>query len=371
LDTLERLEQIIHRDPARRGLCGAQSQPLCPGDLAAAVRRLGPRNVVALVTGFYIPHGQPPAVETDGISGSLFLARALHELGCEVWIVADHHALSAVKVGMQIVGLPPGRLLEFPFDPDASEGDRKESNPGAPERWVEEFYQRGPGRKLTHLVAVERVGPSHTPESLCRQPRSAQAPLEQFTREVPENAHDQCHNMAGRNITVHTARTHLLFDLVRAHRPDLCTIAVGDGGNEIGMGKIAWERLRCLVPGAQAGRIICRIATDYNIVGGTSNWGANALAAGVLARAGHCRLLEQWDHDYELQLLEAIVDRGPAVDGVTGLRQPTVDGLPFETYYQILDGIRQCMLAAGHARSTERSNHGPYPSMHSCGADHA
>lgn len=343
MNTLRRLEQIIHRDPAQRGLCAAQAQPLCPGDLAGAAGGLGPRSVVALVTGFYIPHGQPPAVETDGLSGSLFLARALGEVGCEVWIIADRHALPALRLGMELTGLPTERLLEFPFNEESAGAGPQRTRPRA-EAWVEEFYGRGPGRRLTHLVAIERVGPSHTPESLSSQPRDQEPPSEQFAREVPAEAHDQCHNMAGRNITPHTAPTHLLFDLARHHRPGLCTIGVGDGGNEIGMGKIAWERLRPLVPGAHGARIICRIATDYNIVGGTSNWGAYALAAGVLGRAGNTGLLQRWNHDDELDLLQAIVDRGPAVDGVTGLQQPTVDGLPFETYYQIIDGLRECAL---------------------------
>lgn len=341
--TLSHLEQIIHRDPAQRGLCAAQSRPLCAGDLAGAVGRLAPRGVVALVTGFYIPHGQPPAIETDGITGTLFLSRALQDLECEVWIIADGHAVPALRLGMELIGVRSERLLEFPFhDTSAGAGRRRAA------AWVEEFYARGPGRTLTHLIAIERVGPSHTPDSLRRQPRAAPAPLEQFAQEVPPEAHDQCHNMAGRNVTLHTAPTHLLFDLAQAHRPELCTIGVGDGGNEIGMGKIAWERLRPLLPGTHAGRIICRIATHYTIVGGTSNWGAFALAAGVLARAGRSDLLRTWNHDEELRLLEAIVEHGPAVDGVTGLQQPTVDGLPFETYYQIIDGLRECMLNAAN-----------------------
>jgi hypothetical protein len=57
------------------------------------------------------------------------------------------------------------------------------------------------------------------------------------------------------------------------------TIGIGDGGNEIGMGKLPWETIRRNVP--QGGLVACRVPTDYLIVCGVSNWGAYALGAGV------------------------------------------------------------------------------------------
>ncbi|QDU43702.1 hypothetical protein Mal52_21780 [Symmachiella dynata] len=36
-------------------------------------------------------------------------------------------------------------------------------------------------------------------------------------------------------------------------------------------------------------------------------------------------------------------NHGPAVDGVTRRQEPTVDGLPFLTYIQPLEGIRQLL----------------------------
>src|SRR5205807_1527308 len=66
--------------------------------------------------------------------------------------------------------------------------------------------------------------------------------------------------------------------------PGLPTIGVGDGGNEIGMGKIPWDVIRRNVP--NGGLIACRVPTDYLIVAGVSNWGAYALAAGVALLRG-------------------------------------------------------------------------------------
>ena len=39
----------------------------------------------------------------------------------------------------------------------------------------------------------------------------------------------------------------------------------------------------------------------------------------------------------------AMVERGPAVDGISRKRQPTVDGIPFLTYMQPLEGIRRVL----------------------------
>ena len=38
----------------------------------------------------------------------------------------------------------------------------------------------------------------------------------------------------------------------------------------------------------------------------------------------------------EFEILEAMVEAGPLVDGVTGLATPTVDGLSFEKYADVL-----------------------------------
>ena len=72
----------------------------------------------------------------------------------------------------------------------------------------------------------------------------------------------------------------------RAQSKSWKTIGIGDGGNEIGMGTVPWEELVRRLPRKEASAIPCRIATDWNIIAGTSNWGAFALAAAVALLAG-------------------------------------------------------------------------------------
>ena len=87
----------------------------------------------------------------------------------------------------------------------------------------------------------------------------------------------------------------------------------------------------------------CRIATDWTIVAGTSNWGAAALAAAVAVLRRQTDLLRSFDGDQQHAVLQAMVALGPAVDGITRQPEATVDGLPFLTYIQPWEGIRRLL----------------------------
>ena len=287
---------------------------------------------MGIVTGFFVPHGDPPAAETDGPPGSLLLAAALAAIGIEVTVITDEHCAGALTAAATVVHFPVQRVLAY------ADGAST---------WLEEFFLEGPGRSLTHLIALERVGPSHTPDSLRQQPRRTRAPVEEFAAEVPVEHHNRCHNMRGQIIDEHTADLHRLFEELHRYRPEARTIGIGDGANEIGMGSIPWEELRRRLDGDHAGHIPCRIATDWNIVAGTSNWGGYALAAATLLLQGRVEVLAAWDREHQQRMLEHIVEHGPAVDGVTGRREPTVDGLPFLTYIQPWEGIRRLLGFSG------------------------
>ncbi|TXT35276.1 MAG: Uncharacterized protein FD138_1422 [Planctomycetota bacterium] len=334
---LDEFERFIHRDPARRGLCAseldddpsASPQRLGAGQLAAAAANLAQSaDRVAIVTGFFIPHAQPPCAETDGPPGSLFLAHCLRSLGIDAAVITDEPCAPAVRAAADGIGFPTDRLFVAPLKA---------------EMWCDDFLQSEFARGLTHLVSVERVGPSHTPESVGSGEwgvgSGADSPLSSFLAEVASEHHNHCHNMRGVCIDAHTAPLHLLFERLPQFHPTARTIGVGDGGNEIGMGAIPWFELRRRLSGEQAGRVPCRIACDFNIVAGTSNWGAMALAAGVCLLRDRLDVLQPWTQERHREWLEYLVANGPAVDGVTGRREATVDGLPFLTYIQPWEGI--------------------------------
>lgn len=155
------------------------------------------------------------------------------------------------------------------------------------------------------LIAIERSGPT---------------------------ADGHCRTMRGVEVTPHVAEWNELFHLVRAE------ISIGDGGNEIGMGKIPHEMV---VKNILNGDLIhCRVPADHLIVAGVSNWGAYALAAGVYVLRGMKPPADLFDPDREREILEVMVREGPLVDGVTGQQTATVDGLTWDEYVKPLIRIR-------------------------------
>jgi hypothetical protein len=57
-------------------------------------------------------------------------------------------------------------------------------------------------------------------------------------------------------------------------------LAIGDGGNELGMGKVLDEIIKNPKI-ADGDKIGCAVAADFLIAASVSNWGGYALAAGA------------------------------------------------------------------------------------------
>lgn len=281
-ERLRTLRDIIQVDVGNRGLARDPVDNLitaCPDDFSNACRSIAehPAPRVGIVTGFMIPSFEPPTGETDGPLGALFLANAFSRIGISTVLLSDASGYSALEVGQRFLNLNVP-LVNLPGE-----------IPG-----------------VTHLIALERSGPSH--------------------------ANGRNHTMRGRDITHLTAPAHLLFE----GPSDYVTIGIGDGGNEIGMGKVPYSTICKNIPNGEL--VACRTATDHLIVAGISNWGAYGLAAGVMLLRGAMDPT-LFAPERELEVLEHIVEHGPLVDGVTGMRTATVDGLSFAEYAKVLDAL--------------------------------
>ncbi len=294
---LREIRDLIQVDVNQRGLATDPDANLInayPDDFAAACRSIAenPDAALCVVTGFYIAHANPPCGETDGPLGALFLARALTPLGIRIALATDSFCQAALQAGVDAAGLGASvPILRLEDDLDKSL-----------------FSGLSP---LTHLIALERVGPSRA---------------------------GRCYSMRGRDITAHMAPAHRLFE----RNPDdglpaLTTIGIGDGGNEIGMGKISPEVIGRNIPNGEL--IACRVAADHLIVCAVSNWGAYALAAGVTLLRGAKLDPTLFDVEKEREYLRIMVEQGPLVDGVTAQPTVTVDGLSFEEYVKPLAHI--------------------------------
>jgi uncharacterized protein YcsI (UPF0317 family) len=337
-DLLQAIRDVIQEDVGNRGLRTDPETNLisvCSGDFPAACRSIAEMQeaAVGVVTGFFIPTADPPAGETDGPLGALFLARALTPLGIKVVLLTDPFCVPALAVGLARAGLR--KSVPLVALPKASELAGFASD----DCWG--LIRERTGR-LTHLIALERVGPTHTPQTLKRQSPEQVA---EFLQEVPAAHHDRCHTMRGLDITDRMSPAHFLFESEGRRRDGVCTIGIGDGGNEIGMGKAGWQTIRRNIP--RGGLVACRVPTDYLIVAGVSNWGGYALAAGDSHLRGRPLDDDLLSSEKEADLLKQMVRQGPLVDGVTGQQTATVDGLSFERYIEPLVRIGAILASGG------------------------
>jgi len=321
-DRVGRLESLVRRDPADRGLISSEADRgvLCEGHLAGAALSLSSkRGPVAILTGFFIPHGDPPAAETDGPPGAVTLARVLAGLGREVVLVTDEPCGGAMRATAAAAGLGDLELAVAPLV-DA-------------ESWCLDFLsRRRDAGGLDHLVAIERVGPSHGLDSMLAQSRAGEPPEAEFGECVPEQSWGCCHNMRARVIDEWTADVSALFDRLHEFCAEAVTVGIGDGGNEVGMGAVPWEELVVRLPGDHSVRIPCRIATDWNLLAGISNWGAWALTAAVALAAGRVELIDPMSVEWQHELVARMVAEGPGVDGPSGRAVVGVDGLSIDDY---------------------------------------
>jgi D-glutamate cyclase len=149
------------------------------------------------------------------------------------------------------------------------------------------------------------------------------------TERVGRNAEGIYCSMRGIDYGQGRARIDFVFD--EALKRGIPTVAVGDGGNEIGMGNIP-EAVRDHV---RFGEKICAVTKcDRLVTGACSNWGCSAIAAAMAARTGNQRLLHTAER--ERQLLLRGVDVG-LINSTHGIVDPNVDGIPMSTHLAVVD----------------------------------
>jgi len=326
MTTDEKLAAIlaaVQTDPGNRGLARDPVENLftaCPEDFALAAQRIAndPGSGIAILTGFYIPTAEPPASETDGPLGAIRLAQTFAMLGQKVVLITDLQTEPALIVGLRHLGLYQELVV-------GSERFTLDNRPRIviltvpPPRHPWYVFQALDWHSvlqtyaINHVVSVERVGPS----------RQDGRP----------------YSMRALDLSEYTAPMHHLVEECQRMTPRIHTVGIGDGGNEIGMGKVSWNTIHLNIQnGAQ---IACRLPTDHLIVAGVSNWGAYALAAGVFAIREIQNSIELFDPILEKELLELMVYEGPLVDGVTGKQSATVDGLSWDEYIRPMIRIRE------------------------------
>ncbi len=295
---------------------------------------------ILIITGFYIPSGNPPATETDGPPGALILAKGLKNLGIEVLLLSDHFTLPTLRIGLDILKISEDEIPLICFPLDEHEKDSKIST-----QFTINFLKGNLGKDLTHLIYIERVGPNHTLESFLSQNRNTYPPVEEFYETLPHSLRDRCFNSRLEDITSYTGKTHLLIEIKNKLGISIKSIGIGDRGNEIGAGRIPWEVFKRNSSSNREAIFCCRVKTDFLISCGISNWGAYALLAGVALAAGKKEILRRITPEQEGMILEHLIYHGPAIDGISYRQQFSVDGVEFKDYIRVVERVIDIALS--------------------------
>lgn len=299
-DRLDRLEEIVSKN-VRRDI--TRMVAYAKGNIEAAARSIidTPDPHVAIVSGFFIRHAEPPSPETDGLNGTAHLAAALTSAGIKTTVITDAPCAKALWA----------ILTEAPAGIDLEIVDVNEES-------VKQLRERLSMCTVppTHMVAIERVSPG--------------------SDGLPHREH-------GWDMTAETAPLHLLFQDPEWTRP-WKTIGIGDGGNEIGMGRLPAEIIENDIPN---GRLIAAsIAADFLIVAGVSNWGAYGLvgALELLRPIPSPNFFTHFTPEMEVVFLKAAVQLGQAIDDSRpdrmGKPQMSVDRIPVEDHASLIEEIR-------------------------------
>jgi hypothetical protein len=287
---VDAIEALIHQD------VGRNAQPLfaaARGGLARAVAAIasGASPRIGIITGFFVPGGTPPAAETDGPAAAALLALGLTRAGLICRVLTDPPCRDACQAALTAAG-----LTDVPVD----------CLP--PDQAIAVWRDAG----INWALAIERCG--RAPDGTLR-------------------------NMRGQDIGAHASP---LDDVFTAG--PWGTIAIGDGGNEIGMGALPPGLIAATV--AHGVAIACVTPADHLIVAGVSHWGAYALLGALAIARPDWRpaLLSALDPAIDRAIVKGLVANGPAVDGVTLRRASTIDGLDMDAHSEKLAAVRDRVL---------------------------
>lgn len=329
-----RLEAIVQHDEGGRGLKDL-IQPA--GELEMAARALQrASSPIAILTGFPCLLEHTPPTETDGPPGALAIIRACIGLGKTCILLTDQCNAAVIQAAVAADSPYISASLQIETFPAKSE-------------WtdVEICRLRRLGCEVGFVVAIERAGPARD---------------------------GHYYTMRGRCMDTFVAPLEQLMSLTR---PAIESLGIGDGGNELGMGK-AWERIVGSASIPHASRIACVTATTWLLAASVSNWGGYALSCALAVVAAEIEEKETgprtwsftsegdgvgpWkagtDPDQWQARRNEWVDRlvpseaqasstlggmvaAGARDGITGERTTRVDGMPGAVSLQMLRRLRE------------------------------
>jgi hypothetical protein len=288
----DNIDKLINIEMRRKGLPRGKkwvlweiARAVSPEPLVLAAARLLVRAPcrVAIVTGAAVP-GHMPVGENDGPFGSVMLAATLERIGHAVTIYTDPDALPPIAMLSKRAGLA-AEMVPLGL------GDTAQ--------------QEAIASRHDLFVAIERLG---------------------------GNRNGILYGVTGVSRSTHRANVDTIFrSATRLGKP---TLGIGDGGNEIGFGKVHAELERRLPDHTMTSKTPCGggvfsvVPTDVLAVGTSSNIGAYGVVAAIALLKGDPGLCHSPEEEEALHHVG--VGLG-LVDGGGGERIPWCDGIPAES----------------------------------------
>lgn len=322
----ESIDNLMCTDMASRGIIhhlyraarALTENPLSYTVAKACLEKVNPMDKVLIVTGWIDqPLVSPDRGESDGPAGAVALARAL-SVACKACpiIMVDECLVKSIKkvacasgfecvpvehleYAIKLNRLRTLSVIGFPRGHEAGKNFSKEA--------LEKYEP-----KL--CISIERGG---------------------------MNEKGVIHNMLGADTGAEQAFMDYMFQ--DAREKGIFTVAIGDGGNELGMGNIK-DIVEKKVPNGCKCQCSCGLGiaaatkVDLLLTSSISNWGAYAIAAMLAVMSGQGTALQTPAE--EMRILEASAQAG-FHDGMYGCLGTSVDGCPAESHVAMVTLMRQ------------------------------
>ncbi len=319
------LDDLANLDPRGYGVCKILYQasreytggPTCMNAAQKLVDTVKEGDIVYVMTGFVLrPYKK---AEMDGIVSSMLLCRALVKaFGAKPIIICPEDNYEAVKNMAACVGLhlfeDIDTLMEIPvsmgvicFTKDAAKAAAQ----------ADEIIKKA---KPAAVVSIECPGAN---EKGCY------------------------HNAIGLGVTELEAKQDILFEKIQ--EMGILNIAIGDLGNEIGMGTIQ-DTLEKYIPYARKGACNCgceggiavKTKADNIITATVSDWGCYAMIAAMAYLKEDIEIM----HTQELEKEAIMCASNSGMIDMYGWLIPAIDGFGLEINLPIVSLMREMVKSA-------------------------
>ena len=319
------LDSLANLDPRGYGVCkilyeASRKYTGAPTSMNAAKRlfeTLGEGDVVYIMTGFVLrPYKK---AEMDGIVSSALLCRALVKaFGAKPIIICPEDNYEAVKRLAPCVGLhlfeEVNELFEIPVSMGVMTFTKDKAKA---EECADEIIRKAPPKAV---VSIECPG---------------------------ANAKGVYHNATGLDVTELEAKQDVLFEKLR--KMGVLNIAIGDLGNEIGMGAIS-ETLEKYIPYARKGACKCgceggiavTTKADNLITATVSDWGCYAMIAALAYLTRNIDVM----HTAELEREAMLTASSAGMIDMYGWLIPAIDGFGLDINLPIVSLMRELVASS-------------------------